>query len=371
MENVSSSTGRRVAARRCSICGAPAVAYLPYARLALCKTHFIEFVDRKVGRILRRVGALRPGGLIVAAVSGGKDSTAMLASLVKHAEERGTRILAVYIDLGYGGYSSRSREAAVEACRRLGVACLVVPFEEVAGVSVYELARRTRRPVCSVCGIVKRYILNAVAVEAGADHVALGHNGDDILAYALKSFLNQDIAYIAKLGPATQTVPGLAVGRLRPLYEVFERETLIYVLVSELPFLHEECPYRPVAPIEQRLKEALNRLEEEHPGLKMSALRRLARSIRLYEKLAGGSEAGRCRHCGLISAGDECSFCRLTRRVLGEPAGPRIRSWVRGRLEELGVRGGAAGGSSGVVYVRGDEDMEPPREGEKEARGGA
>jgi len=371
MRSGSSSTGQLAAARRCSVCGAPAVAYLPYARLALCKTHFVEYIDRKVGRVLRRVSALRPGGLIVAAVSGGKDSTAMLASLAKHARSSGTRLLAVHIDLGYGDYSLRSREAAEKACRELGVPCLVIPFEDVVGVSVYELARRSRRPVCSVCGIVKRYVLNALAVEAGADYVALGHNGDDILAYALKSFLNQDLGYIAKLGPSTETVPGLAVGRLRPLYEVFEKETLIYVLVSGLPFLHEECPYRPQAPIEQRLKEAMNHLEEEHPGLKISALRRLAKNVKLYERLGGGGETGRCRHCGLISAGEECSFCRLTRRVLGEPAGPRVRTWLRERLEELGLRGGAPGGSTGGLHVRGDQALGETKRGQEDTRGGA
>jgi uncharacterized protein (TIGR00269 family) len=372
MATGSGSTGRRAAARRCSICGAPAVAYLPYARLALCEKHFVDYIDRKVGRVLRRVGALRRGSRIVAAVSGGKDSATMLASLAKHARENGVEVIGVHIVLGFGPYSERSRQAAEEACRKLNVPCLVVSVEELLGVGVYELARRSRRPVCSVCGIVKRYILNAVAVEAGADYVALGHNGDDIIAYAMKSFLNQDLGYIAKLGPATKTVPGLAVGRIRPLYEVFEKETLIYALVSGTPFLHEECPYRPVAPIEQRIKEMMNRLEEEHPGIKMSTVKKLASSVPLYERLAGEAEIGRCRHCGLISAGDECSFCRLTRRVLGEPAGPKVREWARSRLAEVLGRGeSAAGVGPAGVHVRGDGPTGEARGGEEPPRGDA
>ena len=367
----SGSTGQRAAARRCSICGEPAVAYLPYARLALCPRHFTEYIDRKVGRVLRRVGALKPGSLIVAAVSGGKDSVTMLASLTRHAREAGARVLGVHLVLGFGPYSERGRRAAEDACRKLGVPCLVVDVEHVVGAPVHVLARRARRPVCSVCGIVKRYVLNAVAVEAGADYVALGHNGDDILAYAVKSFLNQDLGYIAKLGPATETVPGLAVGRLRPLYEVFERETLIYALVSGLPFLHEECPYRPAAPIEQRLKEAFNRLEEEHPGYKMAALRKLAGNIKLYEKLGAEAPLGRCRHCGLISAGSECSFCRLTRRVLGEPAGPRVREELRRLLREVSLDEGATGVGGGGLHVRGDESMGEARGGEEAHRGGS
>ena len=345
-------TGGGSPARRCSVCGAPAVVYVPYARAAFCPRHFVEFIDRKVARVLRRTGAIRPGGLLVAAVSGGKDSVAMLASLVKHARGAGTRVVGVFIELGLGGYSSGSRRAAEEACGRLGVPCVVVDVGEVVGASVPELARRARRPVCSVCGVVKRWVLNAVAVELGADYVALGHNGDDVLAYAVKGFLNQDHASLSKLGPSTPSIPGLAVGRLRPLYEVFERETLVYSLVEGLPFLHEECPYRPRQPLEHGIKEALNRLEESHPGLKISALRRLEKAVPLYERLAreeaGGEwEAKPCRVCGLISAGGECSFCRLTRRALGEPAGARAREAIRRLLRSKGLLEGEKGSGGG------------------------
>lgn len=327
---MSSSSSPRAAAR-CSVCGAPAVAYLPYARLRLCPRHLAEYVERKVRRVLRRVGALRPGARIVAAVSGGKDSSTMLAALAKLAREAGTTVHGVYLDLGLGEYSARSREAAEAACRAAGVECTVLSVKELVGLTVPELARRTRRPVCSVCGVVKRFLLNAYAVEYGADYVAMGHNADDMIAYAVKSFLSQDLGYIAKLGPATESVKGLAVGRLRPLYEVFERETLLYALVTGMPFLHEECPYRPEAPIEQEIKEMMNRLEEKHPGTKMMTVRRLERNIEAYHVFQRG-EVGRCPACGLISAGGMCSFCRLTARALSEPMGSRVREKLRGML---------------------------------------
>jgi len=222
----------------------------------------------------------------------------------------------------------------------------VVDVEDVVGAPVHVLAARARRPVCSVCGLVKRYLINAVAVELGADYVAMGHNADDIIAYSVKEFMSQNLEALAKLGPATETVEGLAVGRLRPLYEVFEREALLYTLVTGTPFLHEECPYRPTAPIEQRVKEFMNRVEEEHPGTKMMFIRRLQSRMNLYQELAQrkGGEMGRCRYCGMPSAGEVCGFCKLTARVLGSPAGPRVRAALHRMVEALAQTGAAEEG---------------------------
>ncbi|KSW11829.1 ATPase [Pyrodictium occultum] len=327
---MSQSSGRQAAAR-CSICGAPAVARIPYARLSLCPSHFMEFVERKVERVLRRVGALRRGARILVAVSGGKDSAAMLTALSKLSKLYGFELVGIHLVLGFGAYSEKSRGTAEKACRENGVPCIVISIEEALGAPVHVIARRARRPVCSVCGLVKRYITNAAAVELRADYVAMGHNADDIIAYTLKLFLNQDLESIAKMGPATESIEGLAVARLRPLYEVTERESLLYALLSNTPFLHDECPYRPVAPIEQRIKESMNRLEEEHPGVKINYIRRLESRLTVYKRLAAEKEwkPQKCPTCGLLSSGGECGFCRLTRRALGEPKGPHVRRLLR------------------------------------------
>jgi len=336
---MSQSTERQAAVRRCSICGAPAVARIPYARLTLCPHHFMEFIERKVERVLRRVGALRSGVRILAAVSGGKDSAAMLTALARVAKRHGVQVIGLHLVLGFGPYSERSRKAAGEACKANKVPCIMLDIDKTLGAPVHVIARRARRPVCSVCGLIKRYVINAAAVELGADYVAMGHNADDIIAYTLKVFLNQDLAAIVKFGPATESIDGIAVARLRPLYEVTEKESLLYAIVSSTPFLHEECPFRPEVPIEERVKEFMNKVEEEHPGMKISYIRRLALNIDAYKKLAKakGWEIQRCKSCGLLSAGSECGFCRLTRRTLGEPKGKHIRETVRRLATAAGI----------------------------------
>lgn len=318
---------------KCSICGGPAVAYIRYQRRYLCDRHFVEYVESKIRRAISRYKMIRQGYRVLVPVSGGKDSATVLTALSKLSREFGFEVVALHIDLGIGDYSVKSKEASIKAASKLGVPLIVVSVKEITGYTIPELARKARRPVCSVCGLVKRYIINLVAVELGADAVALGHNADDLAVYSMKSFITQDLSNISKLGPKTESIKGLAVGRIRPLYEVYEKESYLYALLTETPFLHEECPNVDFSSMENRLKVHINSLEEEKPGVKITMLRNMAKRIRDYPKPQ--LPISRCRHCGLLSSGDECSFCRLTKRITGQPLGPRAREVVRSLVASL------------------------------------
>ena len=318
---------------KCSICGAPAVAYVGYQRKHLCSTHYVWLVENKVRRALRRYKMASRGDTLLVAISGGKDSAATLGALTKLSSEFGYRVIALYIDLGIGEYSKKSREAAVKLASQLGIPLIIVDLKEAIGATIPELARLSKRPVCSVCGLVKRYVTNAVAVEIRASALALGHNADDLAVYNLKSFMNQDLEAISKLGPKTEGIEGVAVGRIRPLYEVYEKEAFLYAFLTGLPFIHDECPYVDTRSIERKLKESLNAIESEKPGTKIMMVRGLAKRIRDYPKPKGGIR--RCRICGLLASGEICSFCRLTSKILGEAKGPRLRKYVSRLAAEL------------------------------------
>ncbi|BAN90774.1 ATP-binding protein [Aeropyrum camini] len=320
---------------RCSVCGAPAVAYIRYQKRYMCRDHYLEFVESKVERAILRHRLVRRGQRVLAAVSGGKDSSTLLAVLSRLSGKLGFELVALYIHLGIYDYSEKSREASLRLARQLNVPLIVFDLKEVLGAGIPELARASKRPPCSVCGMVKRYVINAAAVELAADAVALGHNADDIAVYNLKSFLNQDLEAISKLGVRTESIPGVAVGRIRPLYYVYEKESFLYSLLAGLPFLHEECPFVDRRQMEVELKETVNQLEDKRPGLKLQMVSKLAKRVEDYPK-PGGS-IGRCPSCGLLSSGGECSFCRVTRRALGRPMGPVVREWFRRRAEELGL----------------------------------
>ncbi|MCE4613123.1 MAG: TIGR00269 family protein [Desulfurococcales archaeon] len=317
---------------RCGKCGAIAVTYSRYARMYLCERHLVELVEGKVRRALKRYRMAGEGDRVLVAISGGKDSSAVLWALSRLSRELGFSLIGFHIDLGIGEYSKKSLDASRLLARKAGVPLVIVSVREVTGMTVPELASKSRRPVCSVCGLVKRYLINAAALEAGATVVALGHNADDMVAYNLKSFMSQDLEAISKLGPKTPSIGDLAVGRIRPLYEVYEKEAYLYSLLNGLPFIHEECPMLDQDSLEHNIKKYVNMLEEKKPGTKITMLRTLAKRIKEYP--TPQAPLGKCKHCGLIASGDECSFCRLTRKLLGEPLGPKAREIIRSRMQQ-------------------------------------
>ncbi len=320
---------------KCSVCGGPAVAFIRYQKRYLCRDHYIQFVEDKVRRAIKRYKMAGKGDRILVALSGGKDSTTLLGALSAVRDDIGFELVAVHIDLGIFDYSVKSREAARRLAQSLDVPLIEVPLKEVIGATIPELAKKSRRPACSVCGMIKRYVTNAAAVELEADAVALGHNADDLAVYNLKSFLTQDLEAISKLGPRTDSVEEAAVGRIRPLYLVYEKESFLYSFLRGLPFLHEECPFVDNRQMEVRLKEVVNQLEEERPGTKLQMVTKLALRIKDYPKPRG--EIRRCRVCGLISSSEVCSFCRTTERALGKAMGPAVREYIRRKGVELGL----------------------------------
>ncbi len=313
---------------RCSKCGRRAVVKLRYARMNLCAEHFTQYFEKRVKDAIVKYGLVSSGESVLAAVSGGKDSAALLPPLIKAADELGFKVVPTHLDLGLGEYSRECLEAVRRLTRALGVDAVVVDVKAAIGAGVADLAEASGKPPCSVCGVVKRYFLNAAALEWGVDAVATGHHLDDLALYALKNILLGELMGAAKLAPRVEGGEGFLARRVRPLYEVGERECLVYAIVKELPFTRTACPNTYIGSLDATIKQFLLNIDERHPGLKLRFMRSLARLARsLRPSPAAGY--GRCPECGMPSRGGVCGFCRLTKSVLGEAAGRRVRNYLR------------------------------------------
>jgi tRNA(Ile)-lysidine synthase len=111
-------------------------------------------------------------GTVLAAVSGGADSVALLHLLARFAARRPLRIVVAHIDHALRPGSDRDRRFVERLATDLGFPCLAgrrrVTTLRRRGESLEEAARRVRRA----------FLLEA-ATEAGAERIATGHTLDD------------------------------------------------------------------------------------------------------------------------------------------------------------------------------------------------
>ncbi len=117
---------------------------------------------------IRSHALLAPGDTVLAAVSGGADSVALLVGLLDLREELEIAVVAAHLDHGLRGVESTADRAFVEAlARRLGVPC----FVEAATVPPGNVEAEARR--------VRYAFLERAAGALGATKIATGHTRDD------------------------------------------------------------------------------------------------------------------------------------------------------------------------------------------------
>jgi len=300
---------------RCKRCGQTAWVDMPRHNTALCQHCFPDYLHKQVTRAIHDYHMLRHGEPVMVAVSGGKDSMTLWQVLL----DMGYQAVGVHIDLGIGDYSRRSREVVATFAAERGVPLTVIEVAQECGLPIPSLARRTMRSACSACGLVKRYLLNRAAREAGATALATGHNLDDEAATLLGNLMRWQAGYLQRQAPALPgTYPGL-VSRVKPLYRVTEKETASYAVIRRIPCLFEECPLSRGSR-SLLYKEALNRIEAASPGSKQGLVYGF---LETGKALLGGQppvELQDCVRCGQPSTTEVCAYCRLLSEV-GATAG--------------------------------------------------
>ena len=64
--------------KTCSKCKKPSITFIRYNGTHLCRDHFIQYVERRVKKDLKKQGKTENNCKIGIAISGGKDSTVAL-----------------------------------------------------------------------------------------------------------------------------------------------------------------------------------------------------------------------------------------------------------------------------------------------------
>ncbi len=296
----------------CSRCGEPAVTYIRYSGEHLCEDHFKDFFETKVFKEFRKQVDLGRGKDIGVAVSGGKDSIVALRMLHKITEERrDSTLYGITIDEGIQGYRPRSLKIAEKEYEKLGIDYQIKSFEEKFDLPLDAMMEYEDLGMpCSVCGVLRRWIMNRIAKDADLDLLATGLNLDDTSQTILMNFCRADMKKMARLAPHDEVKEGL-VPRINPLRKVTEKETYLYALIGDMEVHRQECPYADTA-LRGLYRDIIGQLEDNTPGAKFSILSSFEKIKEpMRNKYDDGKKLDSCEDCGEPAMKDKCKACQI------------------------------------------------------------
>jgi len=298
---------------KCDRCENIAVYSRKYSGENFCSECFSDSILRKTARTISKYNMIKNDELVCVAVSGGKDSLALLHILEKMSKNHNFRLEVVTIDEGIPGYRNEALEIVNNFCSKINVNHLVYSYKELFDLTLDEalnLRANEKMSSCSICGTLRRRAIDYAAKEIGADVIATGHNLDDNLQSFFINLLSGDTNKIGWMGPDTSKN---TLRKIKPFCEIYESEIVFYAFTNQIPFQTEPCPHMNEG-IRTEIREFLNSLENHHSGIKNNFFKS---SLKISElvKNSNNKEKRICPNCGNECTGKICSVCKLVLKL--------------------------------------------------------
>ena len=273
-----------------------------------------EVVERALGTVAR-YGMLEGGETVLAAVSGGPDSTCLLDVLARMASKLELHVEVAHVDHGLSEDSASIAARVARAVAGAGFEIHLVRAPELEGPNLHARAREFRYE-----------FFELVARRIDAARIATGHTLDDRVETTLARLIH---------GAGTEGLAGLPAiegKRIRPLVEIRRAETRSYCEDRALAFVDDPANWDARferAAVRQKLLSAI----EERWG--EGAVRAVARSADRLREDASALSALAERLYGEVAEDDDSgvrfeldallSLPRALRRRLLEAAVGRVR----------------------------------------------
>lgn len=254
-------------------------------------------------------GAGLEGGRVVAGLSGGVDSVAMLHALVQAAPRLGVALSALHVHHGLSPHAKKWARSCAALCRALGVTLVEVRV------------RVSRRFELGVEGAAReaRY---AVFRQQRADAIALAHHADDQAETLLLQLLRGAGVRGLSAMPATRVLdPASGLRLVRPWLGLTRAEIRSYAERAELSWIEDESNHDPAFDRSFLRTRILPELVARFPGLRDTlgrAALNFADAVQLLDDLAA-------RDAGCEVAGDSLSVSALA--GLSPPGARNLLRW--------------------------------------------
>ena len=269
-------------------------------------------------RTIEKFDLVEEGDRIFVALSGGKDSAAALFVLKEYVEKKGVDCEIKGIHLSFDLPISANVERVVRQQADLAnVELVVISLKELGLPSLTDVLKRTSRPLCSICGVLKRYLLNKLPREMGATKVATGHNLDDFLVFYFKNVLGGNFSWISKFKPKLEASHPKLVCKIRPLFFLGNKENLEFCRSRKIPLIEEDvCPHTllccKVDTSREKWYEVLEEIEKRQRGFRLKFAEAV---VKMASFFPSEGELRECEVCGEPTSQAVCAFCKLFRKV--------------------------------------------------------
>ncbi|NPE26422.1 adenine nucleotide alpha hydrolase family protein [Methanococcoides sp. SA1] len=269
-------------------------------------------IEKAVAETIKKYRLMKKSDKVVVALSGGKDSTSVIYILKK----QGYNVHGLMIDLYLGEWSKIHNEKMTAFCKEQDIPLTIVDLKKEIGQGICfvkaVLAKKKGLTGCTVCGIVKRWVLNRWARKLGGDVIVTGHNLDDEAQNVLMNFLKGNIELGVGMGPATgrSNVDGF-VQRVKPLFFVPESEIMKYARGKKFDILYDKCPCA-FGTYRVDTREWMSCLKDLE---KRKIVDGFMDEIASRGSVVGSREVRKCSECGEVSRGRVCKFCEIVKNI--------------------------------------------------------
>ncbi len=299
----------------CSKCNKAAVYVRRLDKTPLCKKHFNEYILKTVRKTISKYNMFKRDDKIAVALSGGKDSVALLHVLnIIEQDFKDSELVAITIDEGIKGYRDLAMEAAKNVTRKLGIPHHVYSFKEYFNKNIDEIVEINRDKriygACTFCGVFRRTLLNKAARELEANKLATGHNLHDEVETILLNILRGDPERIARLNPSPFNAHEKFVPRVKPFRLLPQDEIVVYAVINDLEYHDTTCPHA-VEASRGDIRDFIVEFYKKYPHSLTATVAGIEKILPLLqEKYRKPSLLKPCKICGEPTVGDTCMSCR-------------------------------------------------------------
>ncbi|OGN94603.1 MAG: tRNA lysidine(34) synthetase TilS [Chloroflexi bacterium RBG_13_51_18] len=194
-------------------------------------TDEISNLEQKVLACLREKKLVSPGERLIVAVSGGPDSVCLLSILSVLRGE-----LGIELHIAHLNHQLRGKDSEADAKYVAGLAKRLAIPATIASRDVKSYQQQRRLSLEEAAREVRYDFLAAVAKEAGAHKVAVGHTSDDhietLLMHLIRGSGTRGLRGLTPL--AELKVSGGSLAIIRPLLCLSRQDTVVYCRARRL-----------------------------------------------------------------------------------------------------------------------------------------